>query len=206
VLLVGQATFGWEWPSGPEKETAGSYPEWRHQPIRSFRDFVTDEQSVDWLMRGYELFDFGARQPRSRNGAFWRFYREVLASLHPWAVTGMWSNLFRVDVGGYSPHLGDCANVICRYQRELLPAEIDLLKPSIIVFVTGWSLDQVIREQLGLTQSDGIEGIDSRVLSQLSVGNPMPLVFRTYHPAYLNRIGKFNDVVAAIGRESHRRL
>jgi len=189
IAIVAQCTFGWSWSN-----EEGLYPEWIYKPINSFGDFAVDEDSITHLMIGYELFKFSERQSNNRNSPFWRFYRTILEGLNiPKQEAGIWTNLFRVDVGGELPDGAILASVL-KFQEGLLRKELTILNPHIVIFTTYWGYDSIIEKEFGVVRKYEIDGIEEQVLCRLEIPNQSFNAFRTYHPNYLQRSQNFDTV------------
>jgi hypothetical protein len=192
IVLVGQSTFGWSWPT---KE----YPEWSHQAIWSFNDFAADEKAVSQLMKGYKWFDFCARQLRNRNGPFWRFYRRMLHQLDLPVRAAVWTNLFRLDVAGSPPEEPMTSSALT-FQQDLLRKELEILNPDLVIFTTGWRYDPIIGGEFGQIRKYPIAGIRERLLCRIKLPGQPFLTLRTYHPAYLSWNGSTKMVLDQISR------
>lgn len=193
IALIGQCTFGWSWPAYKD-----FYPEWTYEPINTFHDFFDKPESVTWLMKGYELFKFAERQKRNYNSPIWRFYRTILNKMNLQKIeSGIWTNLFRFDIKGYPPPKAILPHVF-KFQQNLLRKELEILNPDIVIFVTYWKNDYIINNEFGAARNYPISGVAEKVLCRVEFPKQSFIAFRTYHPAYLQRIKLFHAVIDLI--------
>jgi hypothetical protein len=185
VLFVGQETLGWSWDRG-------NYYAWPHPRLNSFADFLSYGGSIDALIYAYSEFAFAKMQPEHRRSPFWRAFRELLAEVRRREPRSeiLWTNLFKCSLDDGSLVYRASRNEIdqaLQNQRGLLVEELNVLKPTIVVFVTGPYYDDTIaREISGAT----LVPIGDRPLRQFCRVQHEVLptsTFRTYHPNYLAR-------------------
>lgn len=168
LLFVGQETKGWEHPGDTE------------DPIGE-------------LMERYESFRFG----KNRRGApFWRAVHEIREQVNPESSDDsiLWSNLGKVDLDNDLPPEKMLGPLL---QAEILPREIEITSPDVVVFFTGPTskYDNALRRTFNGVELSEIETnlhrVSHAVLPERS--------FRTYHPNYLQRDKQW-DLVEAISR------
>jgi hypothetical protein len=86
---------------------------------------------------------------------------------------------------------------------HVIPDEVKILKPDIILFLTGPDYDDAIRDNFGETVYSPVPPYSERQLAKLSIPS-IGFAFRTYHPNYLwrNDINSyFNAIVENINLE-----
>lgn len=119
LLIVGQQTYGW---GCGDDEDAGAEP-------------------VTWLMDGYTCFALGHGYTPS---PFWQASHQLYGRLNPNGppLGFLWSNLVKVDMKGERPvpHVEDA---VC--QLGLVRAELEIVRPDIVVFFTGTGYDARLR-------------------------------------------------------------
>jgi hypothetical protein len=117
ILYVGKETYGWQ----------GTLSD-------------TDCLSVDYLMDEYEKFEFAKNYP-GRNSPFWRFIKKVHESInesdHPNGI--LWTDFSKCDSKGTTP--SSELQKLNESGFDLLKDEIKILKPDVIIFLTGWSYE-----------------------------------------------------------------
>lgn len=139
--------------------------------------------TVEKLMEGYGEFDLAASY---RPSPFWTASHELHKALNPDSPprTFLWSNLVKVDQEGRRP---DPAVEDAVARLDLLAMEIEVTQPDVVVFFTGPSYDLRLAATfagIGFTEiAPGITTLKHPILPARS--------FRTYHPAYLRRSGKW---------------
>lgn len=192
VLFCGQEPQGWSWSQENCKDVP-AYGAWPYSDICSYDDFLNYSDSIDALMEGYKRFDNAIHQPKNRNSPFNRAFRRVKNTCGSGIMV---SNACRLAYQNNSGTSYLKAPEILRkkfdpYQSKLFIDELKILRPDAIMFFTSSAYD----DQLWF-------GIPELVLSPLKEGEnqdhigmftspylPCP-IYRTYHPAYLQRSGK----------------
>lgn len=194
ILIIGQETQGWDFDPGdyfPELESS----------IRNFSDFQKLHNSVPALTAGYRAFEFARHQPANYNSPFWRAYRSVRSALSEQEdgpeTAVLWTNLFRVDLDGGSVLKNGSPEEVAQIREagiKLLRAEINLLKPTGVIFFTGPNYDEHLHAHFPATQACHFLDHDPQKTAILK--HPwLPLrSFRTYHPGYLSRSGQLGII------------
>jgi hypothetical protein len=74
---------------------------------------------------------------------------------------------------------------------NVIPQEIEILKPNVLLFLSGHTYDDHIRKTIGNFSIVPIEGFSTNELCILKFDNiSVDLAIRTYHPGYLQRLGE----------------
>jgi len=169
LLVIGQQTKGW-----------GDHPE------------ESDVRPVLHLMELYERFAFALNYPAS---PFWQASHELYRRLNPGAPPRgfLWSNLVKVDQDERRP-AGEIEEQVC--QLGLVPAEVEIVRPRVVVFFTGRPYDARLSSTFAATRFFPL----SNHLARLE--HPA-LPFHTYrspHPNWLRRSGNW-DVLSELAQE-----
>lgn len=139
LLVVGRAVNGWRkrWDLGFSNCEILSQIFWAHPEDEAFGC------PMHWLQRN-QLKEKG-RQDRYnyRRSSFWSGVRDVLKTLegrdsvdHSWASSMAWSNVYKISPDRGNPEHPLRASQL-DYCKEILRAELELLQPKHILFVTG---------------------------------------------------------------------
>lgn len=193
LLVFGQETFGWGGAKPAEIEGRLRY--WLDRPALSASEALADFYE--------ELF-----LSDDRSTPFWDARRSLSQTLgDEWMV--VWSNLMRVDTSPLSvrhelktfsswwnlsyPEV----DAICAWQAPLHRAECSAISPNAAVFLTGPHYDYCINRSLAIVEREDVLGHSERVAARLH-GLPFR-AFRTYHPNYLRRRGRW-DLLAQLAR------
>ncbi|WP_148707836.1 hypothetical protein [Komagataeibacter melaceti] len=193
VLFYGQEPLGWNW----SKENCKEYPAygtWPYSDICSYDDFLTHSDSVDALMEGYKRFDNATHQPRNRNSPFNRAFRQVKEICGPGImVSNVCKMSYQSDSGtSYLKSPEPLRKKFDPYQNKLRIDEINILSPNAIMFFTSSKYDDLIWSgvpELSLVPAKDGEN-ECRIGKFISPYLPCP-IYRTYHPTYLQRSGKW---------------
>jgi hypothetical protein len=100
-----------------------------------------------------------------------------------------WSNVIKI---GKSNDKGLPPNYILDLLFEkfdVLQNEIDIIKPDIIVFLSGPAYDIHLKKQLKNIEFEKLLNYTENIVSKIKIPN-IKFAFRTYHPKYMNFQGK----------------
>ncbi len=182
VLFVGQETRDWGWLSE-----------------RSLQETVLTPDALDLLLDAYKKFDFGREYPKLASAPFWRFFYHLEKN----ADCGiLWTNVLKTTGKRGGSHSFrnlslSTQSEILKWQHGILVAEIDAFDPTHIIFVTGPDYDGYIQSEIGpcsfVTFDNGPS--NQRQLAVLDSPRVKLPMMRTYHPGYLNRKGRFEEML-----------
>ncbi|MGI8979064.1 MAG: hypothetical protein ACR2FY_07550 [Pirellulaceae bacterium] len=148
-----------------------------------------EASNIDQCLAVYRKFDIA----EYGHGTFGRYFASLRQALHGQVTDSnrrsvMWTNLFKLNHKGqqtiYSPHL----EAILAIQGNIVAQEIDILRPDVVIFLTGPRYDGIIRHAFPDAEFRAVNGHPVNELSHISAGHLPALSFRTYHPAFLNRV------------------
>jgi hypothetical protein len=167
LMVVGQQTYGWG-EDIPRKALA------------------TD--GIDRLLGLYDDFGLGKDYGRS---PFWAAAHSTYRALNPDAPENgfLWNNVLKLDEGGERPD----ADVEALQAKvfNVLADELDIAQPHAVVFFTGPTYDGALEAALPGIAFEKVRGYDQRELAQVRHPKLPPAGFRTYHPGYLRRAGRW---------------
>ncbi|MCF4127686.1 hypothetical protein [Methylobacterium sp. SyP6R] len=189
ILWIGQETAGWSWE---REQLRADGLGWEYPDIASLGDFAQYEEAVEALIYGYGEFNFAANHPVSR-GPFWRYFRWALETVEAHGPTSMvWTNVVRCSSNseqGYT--LGAVPKAIGSAflvrQRGLLAAEIEVLRPTLTIFVSGPHYDVYVSNELPGCERVALAPFPIQQAARFTHPTLPSASFRTYHPGYLNR-------------------
>jgi hypothetical protein len=186
IVVYGQETLGWSWTRRLQEEYPKYPHSWQFQDLRTFADFLTNDDAIEGLIWGYEQFDFAKSQPQSYRSPFWQAFREI----EGWPdAGGMWANLVRVDFKGGSIFSADgrVQQAMLRQQAAPMRREIRVLEPDACIFLTGPDYDSVLGALFPRLEFKRIHDAPERELARV-VHVDLPVnSYRTYHPNFLRR-------------------
>lgn len=192
LLYVGQETRGWPFDDS----------------VETIRESSERNDAIDLLLQSYRSFDFGHALPTLNSAPFWRFFRMIEVPHANLSVSKLWTNVFKTawpnEKGSFSC-LGCPPNLqeqILKWQKGILSEEIRELKATHVLFVSGPRYDKFIEQEFGSCEFLEIEGAGlgcrgAAFLRSEHIRIPMA---RIYHPAYAQRIGRFDDLLAVAKR------
>ncbi|GAB3421672.1 hypothetical protein [Niabella aquatica] len=171
VLYVGKETYGWvDTVSNPKNMTA------------------------NYLMGNYKDFEF-AKNYHGRNSPFWRFARTCHNRLNGEDLPNglLWTNFSKCDSGGTTPDYE--LQKLNNKGFNLILDEIKIVKPDIIIFITGWDYEhQFQRVFSGLEYKT----LDENYLYQCIHPTLPTHSYMTMHPKGLQLRKKFDTILNQI--------
>lgn len=167
VMICGQETNGW----GKEKDYSQSSGILELQEM--YYNFVKGNYSY----------------------SFWRFIRELRMRFSE-DVGFIYQNI--VKVGKYQAKGAD--DTIYQLSKNHFPVwqeELQILKPDIIVFLTGPNYDGKIRYALGNVNPTQLTK-NNKIVELHFEKHPNLHAIKTYHPGYLSRVKSFDEMLERI--------
>lgn len=149
----------------------------------------TAHADVSLQMQTYADFGLGKKYIPS---PFWNVIRKIEKAATGNHYCCATLNLNKFDVNGKPPREPYLATI--QKLDHILKDEIQLLKPDLVIFFTGWRLDGRLT---GIFNANLVEvdGLKKRELAEIKLVNESFKIFRTYHPNYLRRSGLENKVI-----------
>jgi hypothetical protein len=181
LLIVGQQTAGWgPYWSDLEKDSEGD--------------------PIPYLLECYRTFALGEQQGRRKKSPFWCAARQLYCNLNPDGPTGgfIWSNLTKMDHDEECPRWPMEERI--RKAFNVLPFEIRIVRPAVVVFFSGPHYDETIEAVFGITRPwQEISRFSTNELARIrdSKGLLPFHSYRTYHPNFFSRSGS-NERLSAV--------
>ncbi len=145
-----------------------------------------DKSYVDALIGLYDSFDIGKKYRKP----FFTFLFDLINSYRGKSIHigVLWTNLLRMDCTRKNKYIKN--DMFNADKNEILRKEIEVLKPDIIIFVTGPSYDNFLKrtfDDLTFNESDN-KALSKRRFALLKSKYLPEISIRTYHPgAYRNK-------------------
>jgi len=176
LFVVGQQTNGWD----------DKIP-WDPDPSRA----------VPPLLQMYADFELGRSYWWT---AFWAGSHCLCRQLSPDGPANgfVWSNLVKVDKGGRRPGR-DIEDVVCS-EFGVLPEEIRLARPDVVVFFTGPYYDDRLRATFSGCEFVEVSGWPDRRLATLKHRGLPARSYRTYHPGAMPRREELRPLIDEVVR------
>ncbi|MDR0544260.1 MAG: hypothetical protein LBG30_02790 [Odoribacteraceae bacterium] len=174
VMFFGQETRGWEDEDGSDK-------------------------TIAYLSDMYDRF-FNKGECIRYGGHFWNGIgrlRSAFAERFPDVETQfVWSNIIKVGKKGKAGRPSEAMYSQVRQHFHVIPEEVRILQPNVLLFLTGPRYDDAIRFNFGEVAFTPVSPFSGRELAKLSIPGT-DFAFRTYHPNYLWRkgINSFFDAI-----------
>lgn len=163
---------------------------------RIFHDDLTD-------IIGYYNQFYNKNECWKYGGQFWNGlnrFRNLLEKRYPnKKIRLVWNNIVKIgryNCKGFPP---EQIYQIERTHFSVIREEIKIIKPNIVLFLTGPYYDRILVNNFDEIQKEPLDGFKERQLSKISIEN-VDYTFRTYHPNFLWR-NKIDNYFEAIIRE-----
>ena len=164
VMICGQETQGW----GNEF------------------DNCPEKATMDAVLRIYAGFVNGG----GYNSPYWQFINSLKKDCPD--VSFVCNNIVKIGKK-YGPGCDDQINDLTLKHFPVIPEEIKVLHPDLILFLTGPNYDWRIRKALGNFKTKQVENI-KRFDEIIFDDTTLPRAFRCYHPRYLRVCKQENHV------------
>lgn len=133
-----------------------------------------------YLKKGYEQY----------GKPFWNFIRNLKSTQSTKKIGYIWNNVLKIGKSESGTPQQGLINYTIDY-FNVIPQEIEILKPNVLLFLSGHTYDDHIRKTIGNFSIVPIEGFSTNELCILKFDNiSVDLAIRTYHPGYLQRLGE----------------
>ena len=180
VMIFGKETYGW-------------YGIFTNQPSK--------EKAIEDIQCEYDKFFNNRDEYYARNGFFTRGFKKfdtMLQAKYPnKKISYTWNNIIKI---GKATSAGCPPDYIYNIEKEyflVIKDEVRILKPHIILFLTGYQYDDKIENNFGKTDYSQIASFEKKELAKLFIPN-VDFAYRTYHPRFLNTVNAENYFNAII--------
>jgi hypothetical protein len=159
-----------------------------------------DDDTIESICAEYDKFFYkGGYRKKSR--PFWHgicYFLRMLAEKFPdKKIQYLWNNIVKIGNAHDKGRPVECIREQERTLFRVIPGEMNILKPNVVLFLSGPRYDDVIRENFAEVSYAPLPPYTERQLAKLSIPEipSAELAFRTYHPGYLFR----NDINSYFG-------
>lgn len=170
VFIIGQQTYGWGFDQ--KKALFWGTSEWEDCP----------EYLIERIIGIYKGFQLGEKYFKT---PFWSLSHRLYNSINPNSSKNgfLWSNIVRLDQSQNRPeeHIEE---LVCD-AFPVLPYEIKITKPDVVVFFTGPYYDQRLIRTFEDAIFESINGYAAKTLARI-IHKDLPYhSYRTHHPKYI---------------------
>jgi hypothetical protein len=177
LMIFGKETFSW-----PVSEN-----------LLCLRDGIQNQTIVETLLRKYENFKLG----KGRHSPFWQFCRKLNHKFNKSEKAFIWNNISKVDENKTTPKWDILKGASATNCSSIINDEVQLLKPDVVVFVTGSIPESHLENVFKGMELEPINNVLFRIKHHL-----LPFhSYKTQHPKNLRLKGKFDDVINFIHAE-----
>lgn len=157
---------------------------------RWYGEFNTD--NIKLSLDSYDKF-FNHGRCWRKGGQYWNGVRRFLNMLQEKfpdkKIRHIWNNIVKI---GNHANKGFPPDYIYEIEREffsVIKDELQIIKPNVVLFLTGPNYDSVIVDNFGQLRYTALSPFSERRLSKVEISG-IDFAFRTYHPNFLWR----NDI------------
>lgn len=156
--------------------------------LTNVTDFHYDEAGIKFLMqKSLKVQNYLLDKRMEKGARFFNFLRKIANKSGKEGV--IWSNIYAFDY--QKGHINRSKNQqlvdgIVKISEQLLTAQIEILKPDIIIFSTGNQGSEVRRKYFPndtLTDSRSFKGIAVKDLWSFKLPNNPAICYRVHHPS-----------------------
>jgi len=157
-----------------------------------------NSNDIESITNEYSNFFGTGNCYKKHRGQFWNGvnrFQTLLQEKYPSKkIRIVWNNIVKT---GRSDGRGMPPNYIYEIERKSFSVIIDeltIIKPNVVIFLTGPNYDWVIKDNFGLLHYESLSPYSKRQLSKVRLES-VNFCFRTYHPNYLwrNNINSYFD-------------
>jgi hypothetical protein len=171
VMIFGQETNDWE---------------------GIFNPYATSDKTINRLLDVYNGF-YNLEGYKKHGGHFWngfRLFKGILTEKYPnKKVSFLWNNIIKIGKANTMNCPPEYIYEVERNYFSVVCEEIEILKPHIVLFLTGPNYDKYIKDRLHLSEIVQFIQFDKKKIAKVELPN-IDYGYRTYHPNYLYRQGK----------------
>lgn len=159
-----------------------------------------EDDEMEGILQAYNNF-FNSHYCFKYGGQFWngvsRFLHLFKKEVPDQEISFLWNNVVKI---GRSEGRGLPPPYVYDMEHKYFPViskELKILKPDLVLFLSGPNYDHIIEQSLGKTEKKTVQSFSQRQLVKIKTAD-LPLSYRTYHPNYLWRNGiddYFNAII-----------
>lgn len=155
--------------------------------------------TIDAVQTLYDGF-FNEGECWGYGGQFWngisRFLSSLKAKFPDKKIRLTWNNIVKIGKQGDKGFPPDYIYEIEREKFHVIPTELEILKPNVVLFLTGPNYDSIIKDNFGELKYEALPNSTERQLSRVTLKD-VQFAYRTYHPNYLwrNDIDDYFDTI-----------
>jgi hypothetical protein len=161
--------------------------------------YEKEKRTIGYLQTRYDSF-FNEGECWTYGGQFWAGIRRFLSSLQKKfpakKIRLTWNNIVKISRHADKGIPPGYIYEIERRHFHVIPAELEILNPDIVLFLTGPNYDRIIKDNFGELKYEALPNATERQISRVILPN-VRYAYRTYHPNYLwrNDIDDYFDTI-----------
>ncbi|MCK9169758.1 MAG: hypothetical protein M0P01_05025 [Treponema sp.] len=180
IMVFGQETYGWECRKSKDEKDASDYSK-----CTDVKDIIANYK---WVFSNKD--SEYATNGKSCRGVFFQEMRLLTSKVKRLdenkKVAAIWNNVNKLGQDSAGTGQDIYSTITKVYFNKLVEKEIEILKPSVCIFLSGPNYDDIIADVLPDTEWIEQQGLDKRQFALLKLNKfPGILALRTYHPRYL---------------------
>lgn len=161
--------------------------------------YEKEDGTIDDIQTLYDGF-FNGGECWTYGGQFWNGINRFLSFLQKKfpdkKIRLTWNNIVKIGKHGDKGFPPDYIYEIERGHFHVIPEELKILNPNVVLFFTGPNYDSIIKDNFGELKYEALPNSTERQLSRVTLPN-VRFAYRTYHPNYLwrNDIDDYFDTI-----------
>lgn len=156
-------------------------------------------ENIERILKEYSEFDMGSHY----NSLFWRYVHDLHNKTFNANANDngfIWNNVLKFGKSGSgAPSMKVQTAEVSHF--NVMRKEIDILRPHIVVFLSGPNYDDDIAQRLGGARFEKWQDVSPRQFALVKSDGIGCLAVRTYHPKYLNLNPKLGATVTRALRQ-----
>jgi hypothetical protein len=181
-MIVGKETYGWSIGKN----------------LPYLKDGIENQTIVETLLRQYKGFELG----KQLNSPFWQFSRKLNQEFNKSNRAFIWNNISKVDENMTTPKWDILKGLSADVNNPIIKTEIEILKPNVIVFLTGSVPESHLRNVFNGLKLVPIDKVVYRMVHPSLPYNS----YKTQHPKSLRIRKTFDDVIKLISADVKQTL
>ncbi len=161
---------------------------------------LKNKRGILAMMKKYQKYYRSSKSPKTH---FWKVLEDFMRAFNQQSgnISSLWTNVDKINE--YKVLRSIRKREILNTFSDILVLEIKILKPQIVIFLTGPHYDKKISAIFNGVRFIGIKNISKRKLAKLSHNDLPANTFRLFHPNYLVRfLNDYKNFIKRIVNES----
>lgn len=158
---------------------------------------IRNQADIIECVETYKNFDL-----KKYKNVFFPYLRKLGEKLAGSSEACMWTNLFKFGKKSGKGTVSDRVNEAELQHFNVLRDEIEVLKPTCVLFLTGPNYDHFLQQRIPDASFQNLDDFHLRQLAKVSSSSLPECSYRIYHPGYGNRnAGMYLGTIEALATD-----